>query len=127
MNQRGNILKGEKILLGLTAAFLCFLLALFCRDRAALTAAGTTVEAGVPVPQEAFLPDISPLNLNTASAEELTALPGIGEVLAERIVDYREEHGPFASEEELLNISGIGPAKLDGLEGRITVQAVPEE
>ena len=48
------------------------------------------------------------INLNTASAEELTSLPGIGEVLAARIVAYREEHGPFQTLDDIMQVSGIG-------------------
>ena len=119
MDERGNTVKCEKILLGFTALFLA-LLALFFRDRAALEAAPVTVETEAAVPQEAFMPDVSPLDINAASAEELAALPGIGEVLAGRIVAYREEHGPFAAVEDLMKVSGIGEKKLAELEGRIT-------
>ena len=62
------------------------------------------------------------INLNTATADELTALPGIGATLAERIVAYREENGPFRTEEELTRVSGIGEAKLAAMEGLITVE-----
>ena len=71
--------------------------------------------------QEAFMPDVRPLDLNTATAEELMALPGIGEELSRRILEYRETHGPFAAVEELMEVSGIGEAKLAALEGRVTV------
>lgn len=121
MDERGNTVKCEKILLGLTALFLVFLLALFFRDRAALGAAPVTVETETAVSQESFMPDVSPLDINGASAEELAALPGIGEVLAQRIVDYRAANGPFETVEDLTKVSGIGEKKLAGLEGRITV------
>lgn len=121
MDERGITVKTEKILLALTALFLAVLLALFFRDRAAARAAPVTVEAETVVPQEAFMPDVSPLDLNAASAEELAGLPGIGEVLAGRIVEYRREHGPFGTVEDLAKVSGIGEKKLTELEGRITV------
>lgn len=120
MDERGNTVKCEKILLGLTALFLTFLLALFFRDRAAAEAAPVTVEAETAVPQETFMPDVSPLDINSAPVEELAELPGIGEVLAERIVEYRAEHGPFKAVEELTEVSGIGERKLAELEGRVT-------
>lgn len=50
------------------------------------------------------------VNLNSASASELTALPGIGETLAGRIVAWREENGPFARVDQVMAVSGIGPA-----------------
>lgn len=61
------------------------------------------------------------VNVNTASAAELEALPGIGEVLAQRIVDHRTEHGPFASVEDLLDVSGIGEAILEDIRDLVTV------
>jgi competence protein ComEA len=56
-----------------------------------------------------------PLNLNTATEAELDALPGVGPVLAGRIVAWRSEHGPFTAVEELLEVSGIGTATLENL------------
>lgn len=59
--------------------------------------------------------DGGPLSLNAAEAADLEALPGIGPVLAQRIIDYREENGPFETVEDLLDVSGIGEAVLGGL------------
>lgn len=61
------------------------------------------------------------ININTASATELEALPGIGEVLAATIVEYRTQNGPFASVEELMDVSGIGPATLDEIRDQVTI------
>jgi competence protein ComEA len=57
----------------------------------------------------------SPLDLNTATAAQLDALPGIGPALAAAIVEYRTKHGPFRSVTGLLDVPGIGPAKLDAI------------
>jgi competence protein ComEA len=61
------------------------------------------------------------VNINTATLDQLETLPGIGEVLAQRIVDYREENGPFRTVEDLLEVSGIGDATLADLKPHITV------
>ena len=62
-----------------------------------------------------------PIDINRADAEQLTALPGIGEVLAGRIVAYREENGSFLSTQELQNVEGIGEKRLDAILDLITV------
>ncbi len=56
-----------------------------------------------------------PVDLNRAGIERLTSLPGVGEVLASRIVAHRETHGPFSSMKDLLDVPGIGEGKLAGL------------
>jgi competence protein ComEA len=61
------------------------------------------------------------LNLNSATAEQLDGLPGVGEVLAGRIVAWREENGPFAGVDDLGDVAGIGPKVLDGLRDLVTV------
>jgi competence protein ComEA len=61
----------------------------------------------------------APVDLNTATAEQLDALPGIGPVTAQKIVDYRQQHGPFRSVDDLDAIPGIGPARIANLEGLV--------
>ena len=63
---------------------------------------------------------VGPVNVNTADAEALDALPGIGPVLAERIVADRAAHGPFASLEDLERVPGIGPSLVARLAGLAT-------
>ena len=61
------------------------------------------------------------VNLNTADVDELMTLPGIGPVIAQRIVDFREEYGPFSAVEELLDVSGIGEKKLEDVKDLVYV------
>ena len=61
------------------------------------------------------------MNINTADADELAQLPGIGEVLAQRIVDYRGTHGNFTAVEQLTNVEGIGQGKLEDILEWITI------
>ncbi|MGC8594788.1 MAG: ComEA family DNA-binding protein [Candidatus Kryptoniota bacterium] len=64
---------------------------------------------------------VSPVDINIASAEELTSLPGIGQATAERIVEYRKIHGKFASIEDLMNVKGIGEKKFQKLRSLVVV------
>lgn len=65
------------------------------------------------------------VNINTADEAQLETLPGIGPTLARRIVAYRETHGPFATVDDLLAVSGIGPSLLDKLRPWITTGTTP--
>lgn len=61
----------------------------------------------------------APLDLNSATLEQLEALPGIGPVTAQKILDYRQQHGAFHSVSELEGVSGIGPAHMAQLKGLV--------
>lgn len=63
-----------------------------------------------------------PISINSASVEELDALPGIGLKAAQSIVEYRERHGKFTRPEDLLFVPGIGPKRLAALQPHITVK-----
>ena len=66
------------------------------------------------------------ININTASATELEALPGIGAKTAARIVEYRQKNGPFKKVEELMNVRGVGEKNFLKLKPQITVAAKAE-
>ena len=61
------------------------------------------------------------ININTAASFELESLPGIGPTTAAKIIDYREENGPFLSIEDIINVSGIGPGTYERIKDLITV------
>ena len=68
---------------------------------------------------------LAALNLNTATKEELIALPGIGPAKAQAILDYRNAHGSFKSVEELKDVKGIGAKRFEKLKGELTVAGTP--
>lgn len=80
------------------------------------TTAATAAAETVPEETVSF-----PVNINTADADTLTALPGIGRVLAERIVAYRRQNGSFRAIEEITNVEGIGEKKAEAILELITV------
>ena len=83
------------------------------------TPASTQPLTQVQIPQEDLAPEY-PININTADLSQLTLLPGIGEVTAQRILDYRRANGRFSKIEELLNIEGIGPSRFTKIMDYIT-------
>jgi competence protein ComEA len=83
---------------------------------ATLLAAGPALAAGQAAPTEK-------VNINTATAEQLTALPGVGPTLAARIVEHREKAGQFGSAQELMNVKGIGEKSFQKIEPYVTVKA----
>jgi len=89
------------------------------------TAATSTQSAESPVQtaDQAGAPrnDGGRININSASHAELMDLPGIGTVLAGRIIEYRSMNGPFASIEEIRNVSGIGEKRFETIRDKITV------
>jgi competence protein ComEA len=95
-------------------------------NMAAVVSDGQQIAVGVPGaaadPGASAGPAASgPVNLNTATAAQLDALPGIGPVLAQRIVDYRTQQGRFTSVDQLDDVPGIGPALYGRLSGSVTV------
>ena len=118
------------VLLLVTAVFAAFTLGLYAGRNSSheaiqitgiSAAARNSVSASSPTIAAAPSTEpVFPLNINTAQAHELAALPGIGDLLAQRIVDYRTANGPFPAPEELLNVEGIGTGKLEAILTLIT-------
>ena len=71
-------------------------------------------------------PALLKVNINTASAEELDGLPGIGPVLAQRIVDEREANGPYTGAEDLTRVEGIGQAIVESIQDHIITEDTQE-
>jgi competence protein ComEA len=77
---------------------------------------------GMTLAQGLRAQEVEKININQASPGELIQLKGIGPKLAERIVQYREEHGPFRVPEDIMKVKGIGPKKWQANKHRITVK-----
>lgn len=95
-------------------------------DLAALNLAGRLVDgARIVVPDRVGPTEgggaSGPIRVNEATVDELEAIPGVGPVLAGRIVDHRESHGPFAVVEDLLDVPGIGEGKLAAIREDVAV------
>jgi competence protein ComEA len=89
---------------------------------AATTAAQATAVKATPAKATAVALG-APVNLNTATAAQLDALPGIGKATAERIIEYRQKNGAFKKAEDLMNVRGIGEKNFLKLKPMITVSA----
>ena len=116
-----------QLLILLTCAFAAFMLGLFAgrnfnrtpvqiQSLPAVTAAPAEIVTANTVPNKPKL-----INLNTATSEQLQTLPGIGPVLADRIIAYRQRVGAFKSIGELMNVSGIGEKKLEAIWDLVTI------
>ena len=115
-------LRVSPALLALCAAVLLFVGTFFLGRASALGEARITVQRAAPA-SDALQIDSGEgkLCLNTATREELLALPGVGEKTADRILSYRDTYGRFSAVEQLLDVEGIGPTLLEQLRGLVTV------
>ena len=113
--------KPQWLLIGITAAFLCVLVGIFI-GRNFMIGPDLNMQNGQPShgSQTESVGD-GRININTATAQQLQMLSGIGEVIAQRIVDYRETNGAFATIEDIMNVSGIGEKKFEQIKEYIKV------
>ncbi|MEU4403812.1 ComEA family DNA-binding protein [Streptosporangium sp. NPDC023963] len=100
LNLARRLIDGEQIVVGLS---------------------GTATVAAAPAPVNPMDPTTAVVDLNAATPEQLEELPGVGEVLARRIVEYRDAHGGFRSVEQLRDVSGIGDRKYAEMRDRARV------
>ena len=95
---------------------------------AAIPSHGVFAQVKAPAQRGAkAAPTTAVVNINTASATELDALPGIGAKTAARIVEYRQKNGPFKKVEELMNVRGVGEKNFVKLKPQLTVGSAKAE
>lgn len=119
MEKMGKVTKTEKFLLLFTMLFLLLVLTGFFQSQHSDVTGDYTVETERT---STWKMEVHRININTADVQELQTLHGIGEVLAQRIVARRESVGPYRSVDELLEVKGIGPAKLEGLRNQVVIE-----
>lgn len=113
--------KPKFVLIAITVGCLCILLGIFIGRNLLPSYYMRTYTPTDNTPSDTSnLGDKGKININTATEEQLTQLPGIGPTIAQRIVAYREEHGPLKSLDELTEIKGIGTGILDNISPYIT-------
>ena len=112
MRKPAPLSKGEKWIVVLTLVFALAMTGIYIRATRVDENEEYTIRVGELAQESDPVEPVEwQVNINTATVEELINLPGVGEVLAERIVAYRQEHGAFCAAEELMEVNGIGESK----------------
>jgi competence protein ComEA len=88
----------------------------------ALSTTALSAQGKAPAPKPTAT-TAAPVNLNTATADQLATIPGVGPKMAERIIDYRQKNGGFKKIEDLMNVSGVGEKSFLKMKPLITVTA----
>lgn len=115
--------KASLIFIVIAFVFSIFMLGIFIGRISAPGSMAISVDKGT-VPKDISAspsPQMNKININTADVDALCELPNIGPVTAQRILDYREENGPFISIDQIMDVKGIGQATFDTIEEMITV------
>ncbi|WP_049721645.1 ComEA family DNA-binding protein [Gilvimarinus polysaccharolyticus] len=94
---------------------------LFCSFLIALTAAVLSPAGSLAAESETKASISAPININTANAQKLTELKGVGESKAQAIIAWRDKNGPFKKIEQLLEVNGVGQATLDNIRKNIVL------
>ena len=117
----------HKILIALTCIFAAFILGLFLgrnynRQPIQIQQLPAPTKAvAAPIPSETAPTEPPIININTATVAQLQTLPGIGPIIAERIVAYRNENGAFETVGDLIGVEGIGEKKLEEIWDHVTI------
>jgi competence protein ComEA len=93
---------------------------------AALPAAAAQQKSPAAKPARASAAPTTPVNINTATQQQLETLPGLGAKVAERIIEYRQKNGNFKKVEDLMNVKGIGEKSFLKLKPMLTISQKPE-
>jgi competence protein ComEA len=123
MQEARQMKKPQWILVGITAAFCCVLIGLFVGRNTTHTyipvnsAIQSQTEASTGIHQS----NDGKINLNTATAQQLMLLPGVGETTAQKIIEYRTENDGFTTIEDIMKVNGIGEKKFEQLKPYIKV------
>jgi len=113
--------KAAPVLLFITTAFICIMVGTMIGRHTSGNLYNISNMPAVEITNETIAQtQPGKLNINTASLTQIDDLPGLGPVLAQRIIDYREENGPFSSLEDLLLVEGIGEFRLNEIKDYIT-------
>lgn len=113
--------KASLTLLLIASAFICIMTGTLIGRHTTINHFYGEIRPAAVVTDENIDPSaLGKVNINTATLTQLDSLPGIGPVLAQRIIDYRTEHGSFSALEDLLMVAGIGQTRFDEIKDYIT-------